>query len=56
MPLETREPLGLVERVHLVGGDDHRLLGEPLARRVAAREELELARDDVEILDGIAAG
>ena len=49
------QPIRIVERVELVRGDQHRLVGEPFAGGVAAGEERELARDDVEILDGIAA-
>ena len=56
MLLQPRQPLRIVERVDLVGGDDDRLVLQPLAGRVASRKQRELPRDDVEVLDRIAAG
>ena len=55
MCLEPLQALRLVERVDLVRRDEQRLVREPLSGRVASREQRELARDDVEVLDRIAA-
>ena len=55
MLLEARQPLRIVERVDLVRRDDHRLVGQPFARRIASGKQLQLARDDLEVLDRIAA-
>ena len=53
MRAQPLEPLRFVERVDLVGGDDDRLVGEPLARRVTSGEELQLARDDLVVVHRI---
>ena len=52
---QLRQPFRLVERVDLVGHDDARLGGQPGGGFVAAAfEELQLARDDVEVVDRVA--
>ena len=54
MRAQPLEPLRIVERVDLVRRDDHRLVLQPLARRVASREHRQLARDHLEVLHRIA--
>jgi hypothetical protein len=52
---KLREPLGLVERVDLVGDDEHRLVLELFAGGVASWKERQLLHDDVEVLDWLTA-
>jgi hypothetical protein len=55
MRLKSGEAIRIIQRVDLVCRGDDRLVDESLARRVASREQLELARDDIEVGHGIAA-
>src|SRR5919202_12071 len=56
MRRKARQPIGVVERVDLVGGHQHWLVGEPFPGCIATRKQVELAHDDVEIADRVASG
>src|SRR5688572_16961064 len=55
MGLEPFEPAGFVERVDLVRDDQHWFVCQPLAGRISAREQVQLPRDHLEIVNWFAA-
>ena len=54
MRAQPREPLRIVQRVDLVGDDEHRLVLELLAGGVPSGKERQLLHDHVEVLDRFA--